>query len=524
MSLHTSELARREGAEVYLRPEPLRVQWSFDDLVAADGHALRATFSVAVKALPQAAERRMLEEVFLAGARSVTARQIAEHFQPAFRAAAAKACETKAASEWLHNGSTSVLVDALKAAGQRVAFSCGLELVPPFEITLDSPSVERQRLEAMQRTVAEQRAAGQLEHLQRSAALLQQFNAIRQSAPQLSPGEILSQLNPTDQGPLLQTLLLAAGKERATEALYAVAGPNLLTIDPGRTPPRAEVSALPATLGPLRSVQRVGDGELLVGARSGVFRGVATSDRSVEWVAYTDSGVTSQLGFNAAVLWNGMIVASHSEAGVVAWELARTERPAITLRPGDLNGASPKNLCVLDDNRLAISTRDTVVLLSRPTNEGDRSGENVFFTITPLPTAVGAEIIAILPSADRVTIVFKSGVLHLRDRETLSLVRQERRSGPLSAAALLPWLGSTRLLLATDEGPVFCLSWDDDLITQYLSPHRELRAVAAAHDVIAALSGDRQRLVLWQTWAARAPVADLYLPTIGKHRGADVAV
>jgi hypothetical protein len=61
-------------------------------------------------------------------------------------------------------------------------------------------------------------------------------------------------------------------------------------------------------------------------------------------------------------------------------------------------------------------------------------------------------------------------------------------------------------------------------MTQYLSPHRELRAITAAHDVIAALNGDRQRLLLWNPWSPRAPVADLYLPTIAKHRGADVAV
>jgi hypothetical protein len=531
MSLHTSEIARREGSDVHLRAEPLRIRWSFDDLVASDGHALRATFSASVRALPHAAERRMLEEVFLAGSRTLTADRVAQHFHPAFRAAAAKTCETKPAADWVHNGSTSAVVDAIKAAGQRIAFSCGLELLPPFDVSLESPSLEQQRLESMRRNLAEQRAAGQLEHVQRSADLLKQFNSIRESAPQLSPGEILSQLNPTDQGPLLQTLLLASGKGQPTDALYAVAGPNLLTIDPRQTPPRTDVTALPTMLGPLRSVQRTSDGDMLVGARSGVLRRVRTSDKANEWVAYTDPGVTSQLGFNAAILWNDMIVASHSEAGVVAWDWHRPEQPLVTLRPADLNGATPKNLCRLDDTRVVLSTRDTLVLLSRPTlnDRGSASpasadAHHTPFGVTPLPTNAGAEIIAILPDADRLTLVFKSGLLQFRDRDTLSLIRQERRSGPLSAATLLPWLGSTRLLLATEAGPIFCLSWDDELITQYLSPHRELRAITAAHDVIAALSSDRQRLLLWHPWTPRAPVADLYLPTIAKHRGADVVV
>lgn len=543
MSLHTSEIARREGSDVQLRSEPLRIQWSFDDLTASDGHALRASFSASVKALPHAAERRMLEEVFLAGARSVTAERVAEHFQDAFRVAAARTCQTKPAAEWVHNGSTAAVVDALKSAGQRVAFSCGLELLPPFDLSLDSPTLEQQRLESMQRNLAEERAAGQLEHFQRAAELLKQFNAIRESAPQLSPGEVLGQLNPTDQGALLQTLLLAAGKERPTERLYAVAGPNLLTIDPRESPPRAEVTALPPTLGPLRSVQRTADDQLLVGARSGVLRRMRTEDKAAAWTAYADPAVTSPLGFNAAVLWNNTIVASHGEAGVVAWDLGRPDEPLLALRPSELNGAAPKNLCALDDNRLAFSTRDTLFLLRSPNGaagnslgreplerdhaegaELQRGDRAVPFTISTLATATGAEIVAILPEAGRVTLVFDSGLLQLRDRETLSLVRQERRSGPVSAAALLPWLGSTRLLLATEAGPIFCLSWEDELITQYLSAHRELRAVTAAHDVIAALSGDRQRVLLWQTWNPRKPVADLYIPTIARHRAADVAV
>jgi hypothetical protein len=535
MSLHTSEIARREGSDVQLRPEPLRIQWSFDDLVASDGHALRGTFAAAVRALPHAAERRMLEEVFLTGAaRSVTADRVAQHFHSAFRAAAAKACESRPAADWLHNGSMSAVVDALKSAGQRVAFSCGLELLPPFDLSLDSPTLEQQRLESMQRSLAEQRHAGQLEHVQRSAELLRQFNAIRESAPQLSPGEILSQLTPSDQAPLLQTLLLASAKEQPTTALYAVAGSNLLTINPQKSPPQTDVTPLPATLGPLRSVQRTADGALLVGARSGVFRTMTAADPQSDWLPYADSEITSPLGFNAAILWNDTIVATHSEAGVVAWKLNQPDHPLLALRPADLNDASPKNLCALDDHRLVISTSDSLLLLSRAKGTaavGSASAdapaarsETTPFAITPLPTNAGAEIVAILPEPNRLTLVFNSGLLQLRDRDTLSLIRQERRSGPLCTAALLPWLGSTRLLLATEAGPIFCLSWDDELITQFLSPHRELRALAAAHDVIAALSADRQRLFLWQTWSPRAPIADLYLPSIARHRAADVAL
>src|SRR5207245_8802642 len=125
-----------------------------------------------------------------------------------------------------------------------------------FALDVQGPSLERQRVETMHRTLSEQRAAGQMEHFQRATELLKQFESIRQAAPQLSPGEVLRQLGPADQGMVLQTLLLAAAKEKTSQAIWAVAGPNLLRVDPRSTPPKTQMIPLPTTLAPLRSVQR----------------------------------------------------------------------------------------------------------------------------------------------------------------------------------------------------------------------------------------------------------------------------
>src|SRR3989442_7467717 len=107
----------------------------------------------------------------------------------------AQVCAANPASESVGIGQTEI-VDSLRNAGTKVAFSCGLELLPPFDLDVQSPSLERQRIESMQRTLAEQRTTGQLEHFQRATELLKQFESIRQAAPQLSPGEVLRQLGP----------------------------------------------------------------------------------------------------------------------------------------------------------------------------------------------------------------------------------------------------------------------------------------------------------------------------------------
>ena len=75
----------------------------------------------------------------------------------------------------------------------------------------------------------------------------------------------------------------------------------------------------------------------------------------------------------------------------------------------------------------------------------------------------------------------------------------------------MPWLGSVRLLLAREDAAIECVGVDDQLVTQYLSPHRGYKILAASGSVVAAVSSDRQRLILWHTWDGRRPFAELHL-------------
>lgn len=518
MAVMLSELARREMGRIVVRGEPVRLRWVFEDLISGDGHGLSCSFACSARALASAAEVRMLEEVFFQGKLSLRAEGVVEHFRPALRAAAAASAGMRPAAEQVNGaGAQHALVEPLKKAAERVAFSCGLEVLGPFEVTVESQTLERQRLDAMQRQLAEQRAAGQVEHLQRAGELLKQFESARAASPSLSPGDLLKQLNPADQGQLLQTLLLAEAKEKKTSAVWVVAGPNLVKVDPYASGGSAKVMALPATLGPLRSVQRGEDAAtLLVGARSGVLK--MSVDSPQEAVAYNDAGVTSQMGFSRAVVWNGQVWACHAEAGLVGWEMGVAERPKFEMRPtglGIAGVAAARNLGVLDEGRMIFSSQDQLVVVMM---------ENGAPTARAVGGRLGSEVVAVLPEKKRVFVVLKDGVVQMRDGETMEVIRQDRLGGETCAAALLPWLGSARLLLASEAGPVVCAGTDDEVVTHYLSPYRSLRVVTAAHDVIAALSADRQRMIWWQVWAGRQPAGDVFLTAVARHRGADVEV
>lgn len=555
MPLLPNELARWRNNQLELRPQPLRLRWALGDFVTMDGHSLRLHFSCSVRGLPDPTERRMLQELLLQGGQSVNSETIVAHFTPSLREAAERVVQAQPVEALLNDEGKRSIADALRAAGDAVAFACGVELLPPFLVEAESPTVQQQRLRAMQRAAAEQQAAGQMEHLQRAGELLKQFQALRQSAPELSAGQVLHQINAADRGSVLQTLLAAsAGTGAATgrDALWAVAGPYLVRIDAAgeiEAAPPADLFALPDAIGPLRSIQPADvDGErvLLVGARSG-FMIVRPSDLSRPQI-YADPELDSPLGFSRVVYRpaDDAFVGCHGDGGIVRWSRGDAARPAEVIRTATLhppgaqpspradfqtlangsivtsmigvaNGvpraAGPRHLQQVDSSRIVFALGSELRGLG-PSKPFEVPGE------TP---ETAADVVAVLPDARRLYVVHEDGTVCVRDRTTLAVTGRERHAGRVRTAAALPWLGEVRLLLAGDDGPVQCVGFDDGLVTQYATAHRGLRLLAGASALVAAVSPDRQRLVLWNSWDGRRPAAEVAVSALARHRIADVA-
>jgi hypothetical protein len=551
MPLLHNELARWKNGQLELRPQPLRVRWAFDDLVTADGHTLKCTFTCSVQGLPDPTERRMLQEVLLQGQHSVTDQTIATHFTPALRTAAERQVGDKPVAALLEEDAKRAVCDALRAAGKAVAFACGVELLPPFHVDAESPTLQQQRLRAVQRAAAEQQAAGQVEHLQRAAELLKQFHTLRASAPELSAGQVLQQISAADRGSVLQTLLLASansdGAARRAQALWAVAGPYLVRVDVAGdgTAPQTRLIELPESAGPLRSVQPAEvDGEqvMLVGARSGVL--VVRPDAPAQATIYNDPELDSPLGFNRVIYWpeQDRFVGCHGDGGIVQW--ARGDAaPADVLRtaelqpPGTLPPPRPQPQ-TLSNGSIVASVAGAGGAMTRaagPRNVQLAGGGRLVFSLGAelrglrpdgtfeLSPEVDADIVAILPDERRLYVVHEDGTVLVRDRSSLEVTSRERRTGRVRAAAALPWLGEVRLLLAGDDGPVQCVGFDDQLVTQYATVHRGLRLLAGSPAMVAAVSPDRQRLIIWNSWDGRRPAAEVAVAALARHRIADVA-
>jgi hypothetical protein len=136
---------------------------------------------------------------------------------------------------------------------------------------------------------------------------------------------------------------------------------------------------------------------------------------------------------------------------------------------------------------------------------------------TPCP------IVAILQGDGQFIIACENGSLALIDSQTLEKIGDIQTTGRLSGAALLPWLSSSRLLLNRADGAIDCIGLEDQLLTQFHSGQPGMRAVTACAGKVAAMSGDRQRILLWNPWDGRKTAGEIYLTGITHHRVADLA-
>ncbi len=551
MPLQENELARREGGTVALRARPLRVRWDLGGLSTADGRDLRCTFVASVRAVPDPLDRRMLAEVLLAGRDAISADDVRAHFSAPLAAAAAKAASRFAASAWTEGdeATRAAMVDALAGAAKPVAFASGVELLAPFETEFQSLAHQQERLRAVQQAIVEKQAAGEIEQVQRAGHLLREFQALRQSMPGLSAGAVLAHVGPADRGSMLRSLLLAGAQQAAPPRLWAVAGPYLVRIDSPDGSIRPELLPLPPTLGPLRSVQSAtidGGSVLLIGAQGGVMcvRPGETSEPQLFHVP----GLQSRLGFNQVVFLEvtQQICASHAEAGVVLWDRTDQTAPRATLPPAQLGmlagSAAPRAQGAATIVMSSPSDSSASIIGSASASPGGPRNlfalgdGSVLFSVGGAlfrwdgvtPRSVGTrfphDVVAILPiDAQSLGVVLEDGTVQVSDRGSPDKVQSTLRRGVrVRAAALLPWLEGARLLLATDAGPLQCIGLEDGIVTEYLSAYRRLRMVSGSATAVAAVSSDRQRVIVWNSWDGRQPAGEFYLMGLTRHRIADI--
>jgi hypothetical protein len=492
------------GRPSEISTEPVRLRWVMEDFITSDGHRVAITFTAAVAMVDQPAERALFDEVFKSQG-TATKAAVVDHFLPALRAASATLAQGQPAEFLLSAGARPQWIHALQASANEVGFMCGLKVLAPFEVEVTSPTLQRERLEQMQRIAAERRSADRVGHLARAAELLKQWETLKADVPSITPGKLLEQVNPADRGMMLDTLLMA-GASHQTGAkqpdLWAVSGPYLVRVDVKVDSPEPKLIQLPTTAGPLRSA-RMKSGRILVGARSGVL--LVDPANPQEAIAYLHPTLSSEHGFTSVTIPGNWIWACHREGGLVGWQVGKTQQPQTIISSTRLGG-DPRNL--IDGGLFSVGAR-----LLHLTDDHE---------IRQL-MQMESPIVSVLPMENQVLVAGENGQVILLDQPTYEKTGQLQTTGKLTGAALLPWLSSSRLLLNKADGPIECVGLEDQLVTQFTANHTGMRTVTACAGKVAAMSSDRQRLLVWNAWDGRQIAAEIYLSGITRHRIADAA-
>jgi hypothetical protein len=292
----------------------------------------------------------------------------------------------------------------------------------------------------------------------------------------------------------------AAAEEGGPCRIWTAAGNAIIAMHSNDGFAEMRTVEVPATLGPLRSVRACDDG-LLIGAKSGVYR---TDAIGGEVTAYQAGNVESAHGFNAAQWINGLLLATHSQVGLMWWDAQVREQAA-----GHVASTSAKLVTALDGAGAAVFAAGERVMLFE-------HGQTA-----PVEGLPGGEIVALLETFQAVMVVYGDGAIWEIERWTRRVQKVRNVPGVVAAAAIS---GSGKIITATEDGRVRSYAIGDENVTEYASSHLGLRAISAFGDIIAAVSPDRQRVVIWNANEPRKAAMERHVGAMARHRVVDLLV
>lgn len=502
------ELARRlADGSILLRSTPVTIRVALDPADTADGHAVLAEATLTVAVSPTPADRQLLaEELLSAGRDRLGIDDLVRAVTPVLAEAFAHEVAARTADAVLAPGARTDLARALAAAVDRWAFRVGLVVLPPATVAVSSPSVEAQR--------EHERRAREVERL---AELTARFARIRGEHPDVPPAALLQQVAPDDRGAILQAAL-RAGTTHPAAGVLAVSGEAVVELlahpDPAGSDPDALRPALRihptagAALGPLRSVARADDGLLAVGARDGVMLldPAADDDGTSARTFPTAAAGAGGRGFSRVIVEPsaGRVLACHGELGVIAWSLATRHELHRWPAEGEV-----LDLIRLRDGHVVVGERRAARLLVAEAQHKLTSFDADLVALATDEDAPAVACHAILADGSIVTF------------GPATPTRVVRRPAPGVVTAAAGWRSPIgfRLLRSTGAAALEAIGLDDPVTLHYAAgAHAGCRMVGGAGATLAAVSADRQRVIVWNAWQTARAAGEANLTAATGHR------
>jgi len=343
------EIDRSQVSSVLLfRTTPVELELTYSDLSSADSYQCTAVVRVQVAVAPELSELQSFRKTVLGTVDQADVDALAKQLRWQIQHALAKFAAGSKAAELLDAPQVAELQAVIREQTQPACFAAGLKLVEPMEAAFDCPAYQKVRRTAEQtarqrdqlaarRQLAQAIHQTQQQHLAELDELLGQLQSIAETSPELSLPELVKTFSQDRRAQLYQALAALLPPTEKTQWMVFVAGGELLWFEPPAAKLAADQSPEPARrititdrLGPLRCVRTGTDSGgrslLLVGAQQGVHLLDQNTLHVVNSFSFSRPGELRG-GVNAAALVGETLLASHSEAGLLAWSGDQPDQP-----------------------------------------------------------------------------------------------------------------------------------------------------------------------------------------------------
>ncbi|MEM1010937.1 MAG: hypothetical protein AAGI46_01810 [Planctomycetota bacterium] len=413
-------------------------------------------------------------------------------------------------------------IEAFAKAIRAFLFRFGME-TGPIRVKASSPAFEEQSAMA-EAAEAAKRAEGH------AASLVAAFHELRQKHPDVPPGKLLMGLPEADRRPTLMKLIEGEA-ERDTSRLFVAAGSALYELHGDQL---TVFAAAGGSLGPIRRLafaEVSGRPIVACGCRDGVtLQPVDVPDAAGEVPSILPNEGSGR-GFGSIDL------IANGDGTCWLW-MTHTERGAECLLIRGLSAPLPplKRLQFVDGHHreskfVAAPAGDWAMLVADAGVEIAYTGSGHYTLPVGGPSAQAVRFFSTrVPLRPHPLLTLARGevieavVSDAEDLEEVDVRWQERtRFGTdLASAGLVPFVGDIRIAACLKDGPIAVAGVEDDVVVEYQSPYSGFAEVAASAGCVAAITADRERLVVWRLDRPEQPEHDVFLPSTTRSRGADL--
>lgn len=381
-------------------------------------------------------------------------------------------------------------------AARRFAFEAGLTIERVARLDLNSASFARERSARQEaqwrvqriqaREMVEQAAvAATKRRLDDLAGVMEKLKSASAGDPNLRWHDLLPTLAPAERGRLLENLWRLTPDRHTTTAIVAVAGPQLVWLEPSAPERIARRAGVPEEFGGLRCVDACPRrGWLLVGAASGVWALDAEGGEVVARFAVPGSPAP-RTGFNTVLAADDRLYATHSRLGAWCWPLSSPDDARPLLEPHD--GVPRSIRCVTDlgDGRIGFAADDCLHAYDPRTGELAALGtaDDTIHSLAVLETSayVGTESGRVMQ-------------LDLRGPEDWWQVHRAR--GSVESIIARRWNDLRELVIPAGPDGALALYPDETITARVLETPVPIRRIWATDDMLVALNENRDRLIV----------------------------